>query len=193
MSVAVTLTRNNLDLILLDRDGVINVDSADYIKGPHEWHALPSSLQAIATLQKNFRVSVCTNQSGVARGYLDLATLDAIHEKFLASLHAHGGQALDVHFCPHGPDTGCSCRKPQPGLLRTAMQSARVGPQRVLYVGDSFKDYLAAHNAGCGFALVLTGNGRQTLTKLAEEQAAPCPVFDDLAALSQEISGGPPN
>lgn len=193
MSVSVTLTRKNLDLILLDRDGVINVDSADYIKGPQEWHALPGSLQAIASLQQNFQVSVCTNQSGIARGYFDLATLDAIHEKFLASLHDHGGQALDVHFCPHGPDTGCSCRKPQPGLLRSAMQSAGVEPQRALYVGDSFKDYLAAQNAGCGFALVLTGNGAQTLTKIAEEQTAPCPVFDDLAALARAILDGPSN
>ena len=97
MSVSVTLTRKNLDLILLDRDGVINVDSADYIKSPHEWRALPGSLQAIASLQQNFRLSVCTNQSGVARGYFDLATLDAIHEKFLAALHDHGGQSGPLH------------------------------------------------------------------------------------------------
>ena len=187
MSVSVTLTRKNLDLILLDRDGVINVDSADYIKSPHEWRALPGSLQAIASLQQNFRLSVCTNQSGVARGYFDLATLDAIHEKFLAALHDHGGQSLDVHFCPHGPDAGCSCRKPQAGLLISAMRSARVEPQRALYVGDSFKDYQAAHNAGCGFALVLTGNGPQTLTKIAEEHAPPCPVFDDLATLARAL------
>ena len=193
MSVAAPLTGKNLDLILLDRDGVINVDSADYIKDPHEWHALRGSLQAIANLQKRFRVSVCTNQSGVARGYFNLATLDAIHEKFLASLHAHGGKGLDIHFCPHGPDTGCFCRKPRPGLLIAAMQAARVEPQRALYVGDSFKDYLAAHKAGCGFALVLTGNGRQTLTKIAEKQSLPCPVFDDLAALAQAISGVPPD
>ncbi|WP_287918425.1 HAD-IIIA family hydrolase, partial [Tibeticola sp.] len=105
-------------LVILDRDGVINADSDAYIKSAEEWQPLPGSLDAIARLKAaGWRVAVATNQSGLARGLFDRAALDAMHQKF-ADLLAERGAAVDlIVWCPHGPDAGCDCRKPRPGLL----------------------------------------------------------------------------
>ena len=160
---------DNLSLILLDRDGVINFDSAAFIKNPDEWQPLPGAMTAIATLQQRYRVSVCTNQSGIGRGLLDLATLDAIHDKLNDELVRAGGAPLSIYFCPHLPEAGCKCRKPQPGLILAAMDAMRIPPARAVYVGDSLKDVAAAANAGCHAALVLTGNGAETKAALAAD------------------------
>src|SRR5579862_2669163 len=104
--------------IILDRDGVINYDSEAYIKSPEEWLPIPGSLEAIATLNRHgFRVLIATNQSGVSRGYYDLAMLDRIHEKLVAQLAAVGGCIEEIFFCPHHPDDHCVCRKPKPGMI----------------------------------------------------------------------------
>src|SRR5688572_16260160 len=105
-------------LIILDRDGVINQDSNEYIKSPEEWIPIPGSLEKIACLnQKGHQVVIATNQSGVARGLLTEETLQAIHEKFQCELKKLGGHVEGIFFCPHHPDEGCECRKPKPGLL----------------------------------------------------------------------------
>src|SRR5690348_12117521 len=104
-----------IKLVILDRDGVINADSPEYIKSPEEWHALPGSLEAIARLNKaNIQVAVATNQSGIARGLYDLTMLDKIHQKMIADLKKSGGYFDAIFFCPHHPDDCCECRKPQP-------------------------------------------------------------------------------
>lgn len=155
--------KNHLQLILLDRDGVINQESADFIRSPAEWQPLPGAMQAIANLQARYQLAVVTNQSGVGRGYLSLATLDAIHAKMNQILIAGGGRALDVFFCPHLPDAGCDCRKPAPGLIHAAMQKNTADPQQTLVVGDAERDMVAADRAGAYSVQVLSGNTEQAL------------------------------
>jgi len=170
-----------LQLVLLDRDGVINRDSADYIKSAEEWQALPGALEAIAELQKHFQVVVCSNQSGIGRGLFDEAALAQIHDKMNTQLRELGGQALDVFYCPHHPNDRCRCRKPSPELLNLAMQSFGVRPEATVYAGDSEKDLIAAANADCHSALILTGNGHHTATTpIAQQAEFTC---DSLAAL----------
>ncbi len=180
-----SLKPSSIDLVLLDRDGVINRDSEAYIRTPDEWHAIDGAMQAIAALQARFQVAVCTNQSGIGRGFFSTATLQAIHSKLNDAARHAGGRDLDVFFCPHLPEDECACRKPQAGLLTTAMQARGVGPARTIYVGDSEKDLLAAKAAGCRAVLVRTGNGTRTAETDAAREAV---VFDDLAALGRALA-----
>lgn len=158
-----------MPFIILDRDGVINYDSEEYIKTPEEWLAIPGSLKAIAALNRSgFKVLIATNQSGIARGYYDLATLNRIHEKMLAELSIHGGVIEDIFFCPHHPLVGCDCRKPRPGLLLKMRDKHFVNLGETFFIGDSHVDVNAALNAGCKPLLVLTGKGEKTLQKYPE-------------------------
>jgi D-glycero-D-manno-heptose 1,7-bisphosphate phosphatase len=169
-----------MKLVLLDRDGVINHDSPDFIKSASEFVPIEGSIDAIVRLRRGgFRVAVCTNQSGVARGRLTLDDLAAIHRK-LAALLADRGAALDaIYYCPHGPDEGCACRKPKPGMLVAAMCDLRQQPENTVFVGDSARDLEAAEAAGCLPLLVRTGNGAALLDSAAPVRAAR--VFADLA------------
>ena len=172
-----------IELVLLDRDGVVNFDSPEYIKAPEEWHPLPGALEAIVELQAHVRVAVCTNQSGLGRGLFTEQTLSEIHDKLNAGLVALGGKAVDVYYCPHHPDDGCSCRKPQPDLLLHAMRAFAIQPEHTLYAGDSEKDLLAANNAKCHAGLILTGNGRTTAqSEHAGQIALTCESLADLPA-----------
>ena len=118
-------------LIILDRDGVINRDSDEFIKSPEEWEALPGSLEAIARLcRAEYRVVVVTNQSGISRGLLTPNTLNRIHQKMLDQLHALGGEIDAIFFCPHGPDDQCDCRKPLPGMFEELKQRLKCSPLR---------------------------------------------------------------
>lgn len=172
-------------LVLLDRDGVINADSPDYIKTPEEWHALPGALDAIVQMQQHVHVAVCSNQSGVGRGLFDEDTLSRIHDKLNAQLISHGGKAIDVYYCPHHPDDGCPCRKPQPDLLLRAMQAFATDPAATLYAGDSEKDLMAAATAGCQSALMLTGNGGATAQTTTAQQARF--ICENLQALADAL------
>ncbi|OZI40978.1 D-glycero-beta-D-manno-heptose-1,7-bisphosphate 7-phosphatase [Bordetella genomosp. 1] len=155
-----------MKLIILDRDGVINQDSDAFVKSPEEWIALPGSLQAIARLnQAGWTVVVATNQSGVARGLFDMATLNAIHGKMRRELAALGGHVDAIFMCPHGPDDGCACRKPLPGMLIDIAHRYDVHLAGVPAVGDSLRDLQAAAAAGCQPWLVGTGNGSKTRAK----------------------------
>lgn len=155
-----------MKLAILDRDGVINHDSEDYIKSPDEWIALPGSLEAIARLSRaNWRVVVASNQSGLARGLFTMETLNAIHAKLRKELAAAGGNIDAVFVCPHGPVEGCACRKPKPGMFLDIGQRYDMGLSEVPAVGDSLRDLQAASAAGCSPWLVLTGNGRKTWDK----------------------------
>lgn len=145
-------------LIILDRDGVINYDSSEYIKSPDEWHAIPGSLEAIAQLNRaGFCVVVATNQSGIGRGYYDLATLDLVHEKMSSELAAVGGHIEEIFFCPHLPDDGCLCRKPQPGLLQQIQKKYAIDLSQVFFIGDKLSDVQAAKACGCKPLFLLTG------------------------------------
>ena len=151
-------------LIVLDRDGVINHDSDQFIKSPDEWRPIPGSLEAIARLNHaGFRVVVATNQSGVGRGLLDIGTLNAIHEKLHKALGQVGGRLDAIFYCPHTGDSHCECRKPKPGMLDEIGRRFNVVMTGVPCVGDSERDLVAAHTVGAQPMLVLTGKGEATL------------------------------
>ena len=151
-------------LIILDRDGVINYDSDQFIKSPEEWRAVPGSLEAIARLNHaGYRVVVATNQSGIGRGLFDMAMLNAIHEKMHKAL-GHAGARLDaIFFCPHTADAKCECRKPKPGMLAEIGKRFNSELTGVPCVGDSLRDLQAAEAVGAQPMLVLTGKGEKTL------------------------------
>ncbi len=151
-------------LIILDRDGVINQDSDDFIKSPDEWIPIPGSLDAIAKLNKaGFIVVVATNQSGVGRGYFTLEILKKIHQKMQDELKKHGGLVDKIYFCPHTPEYHCECRKPKSGLFTQIQQDYAVDFQQTYCIGDSKRDIQAGLTAGCKNILVLTGHGKDTL------------------------------
>ncbi len=153
-----------MKLIILDRDGVINEDSPDYVKSPDEWQAIPGSLQAIARLhQAGWRVAIASNQSGLARGLFDISALTAIHLKLRKELALLSGAVDSIFVCPHGPDDGCVCRKPLPGLFQDIARRYDVDLNNVPAVGDSLRDLQAGASAGCRPWLVQTGNGPKTL------------------------------
>lgn len=169
-------------LVILDRDGVINEDSASFVRSPAEWSPIPGSLEAIARFSAaGFRVAVATNQSGLARGLFDLATLEAIHERMRALIRAAGGEIAHIAFCPHGPEEGCDCRKPRPGLLEHIGRELNVSLRGVPFVGDSPRDLEAAVAAGCDPVLVRTGKGLKAERALTSDTI---PVYDDLAAFA---------
>ena len=178
-------------LIILDRDGVINEDSDDYIKSPEEWRPLPGSAEAIARLNRaGYRVVVATNQSGLARGYFDGPTLEAIHRRMAAHLDSAGAHLDGIYVCPHGPDDGCDCRKPAAGLIDQIV--ADYGEVTgVPLVGDSLRDLQAGVARGCRPVLVLTGKGRRTLDKGLPPDLGPVTVYDSLARFVDQFLKDP--
>lgn len=157
-------------LIILDRDGVINYDSDDYIKSEEEWTPLPGSIEAISKLhQSGFRIAIATNQSGLARNYFDNDTLEAMHHKMVSLIEAAGGKIDLIAFCPHKPGDNCSCRKPLPGLITKISEQLSIPiSQSVIFVGDSMSDLEAGYAAGCTPVLVKTGKGMKSFVKLKE-------------------------
>jgi len=171
-----------MKLIILDRDGVINEDSDAYIKSPEEWVPLPGSLEAIARLNHSgYHVAVATNQSGVGRGYLDIETLNRIHQKMHRALARVGGHVDGIFFCPHAPEAGCSCRKPAPGLLQQIAERCGEPLSGVPVVGDSLRDLQAGIAVGARPILVRTGKGERTLAGL--EALDDLEVYPDLSTV----------
>lgn len=178
-----------MKLVILDMDGVINHDSDDYIKSEQEWQAVPGSLQAIARLnQQGYHVVVATNQSGLARGKLTLKELNRIHRKMHAHLARFGGVIEAIFFCPHGPDEGCACRKPAPGLFREIERRLHTPLTAVPVIGDRLSDIQAALAVGASPMLVRTGKGQKQL----DEALIPgeIPVYDDLAQAATALLSG---
>lgn len=172
-------------LVMLDRDGVINHDSADYIKCADEWQPIPGSMEAIALLHTcGYTICVATNQAGIARGKLTEQDLTGIHEKMLAAVSAAGGHITHIEYCPHHPLDHCSCRKPAPGMLHAIGKSLGVNIEGNYFVGDSLKDIRAAEAAGCQPILVLTGNGQET-NRLHHEGVQ---VYESLLAFAEDIT-----
>lgn len=167
-------------LVILDRDGVINEDSDDFIKSAEEWVPLPGSIEAIARLkQAGWTVGIATNQSGIARGLFDEATLNAMHDKLAGLLAAHGVAVDYITWCPHGPGATCRCRKPLPGMYEEIAGHFGCDLAGVPVIGDSLRDLEAAVVAGARPMLVRTGKGERTLAKGGLPENTP--VFDDLA------------
>jgi D-glycero-D-manno-heptose 1,7-bisphosphate phosphatase len=175
-----------MKLIILDRDGVINQDSDQFIKSPEEWKPIPGSLDAIARLnQAGYRVVVATNQSGIGRNLFDMATLNAIHDKMHRAAAAAGGRIDAVFYCPHAADSTCACRKPKAGMFEDIGERFNVALQGVPAVGDSPRDLAAAVLVGATPMLVKTGKGEKTLA--ADNLPPGTRVFADLAAVADEL------
>ena len=172
--------------IILDRDGVINHDSKEYIKSPEEWLAIPGSLEAIARLSKeDYQVVVITNQSGISRGYYTINTLNRIHQKMMEELHHLGGEVSAIFFCPHNDQQQCDCRKPKPGMFLELSKRLKCNLKEVYAVGDSIRDLQAARAAGANPVLVETGNGKTTVNSMEEDSKLQdlqtVPIYADLS------------
>lgn len=182
-----------MPLLILDRDGVINEDSDEYIRNVQQWLPIPGSIEAIAKLsQAGFTIAVATNQSGLARGYFSLDDMAEIHRKMHRLVEARGGKIAGVFYCPHLPEYGCDCRKPATGLLQTIEHDLNVSAVGAHFVGDSLKDLQAAQRYGCRPVLVETGKGRQTLAGLRGsnpeiKDPESIPVYADLADAGDAI------
>ena len=171
-----------LKMIILDRDGVINHDSPDFIKSPAEWIPIPGSLEAIARLnQAGYRVVVASNQSGIARQLFDMTTLNAIHQKLHASAQQVGADIDAIFFCPHAAVDACDCRKPKAGMFEEIGKRFKVSLKGVPTVGDSLRDLQAGYVKGCLPYLVLTGKGQKTFDTGGLPPGTQ--VFRDLAAM----------
>ena len=175
-----------MKLVILDRDGVINYDSDQFIKNPDEWKPIPGSLEGIAKLhQAGYRIVVASNQSGVGRGLFDMAMLNAIHAKMHKLVGQAGGRIEAVFFCPHPADSVCACRKPRPGMLLEIATRYHVELKGVPAIGDALRDLQAAAAVGARPILVMTGKGRRTLEVggLPEDVR----IHADLAAAVQDL------
>ncbi len=179
-----------MKLVILDRDGVINYDSDQFIKSPDEWKPIPGSLEAIAQLnQAGYRVVVASNQSGIGRGLFDMAMLNTIHAKMHKALAQAGGRIDAVFFCPHPADSQCECRKPKAGMFREIAQRYHMDLTGVAAIGDALRDIEVARSVGALPILVKTGKGTATLAHGLPYEVS---VFDDLARAVAWILGQKP-
>lgn len=168
-----------MNLLILDRDGVINQDSDDYVKSADEWLPIVGSIEAMAKLsQAGYRIAIATNQSGLGRGYFHDSDLEAMHQKLKLLLSQAGGELAGIFYCPHTPEDNCNCRKPKAGLIDAIEQSLNCSAQGAYIVGDSLRDLEAGLLKKCIPILVRTGKGEQTLQKLSTH---PQPALQDLA------------
>ena len=156
-----------MKLIILDRDGVINQDSDDYIRSAEEWQPIPGSLEAIAKLnQAGYTVVIITNQSGVGRGYFSSQDLTAMHQKMRALLNKHHGKIDKIYYCPHTPHDNCTCRKPETGMFEQVADDYKIDLPSAINIGDSLRDLQAGQLMGCQNILVKTGKGTKTFKEL---------------------------
>lgn len=175
-------------LVVLDRDGVINEDSDDYIRSLDEWRPVPGSIEAIAALSRaGYRIAVATNQSGLARGYFDEYALARMHAYMNELVEEAGGSIDVVAWCPHGPAEGCDCRKPRPGLLDQIADTLGIPVSGAWLVGDTVKDIEVGRARDCRPILVRSGKGRASEKTLHEAGDTAVPVFDDLRAAAEWI------
>ncbi|MGZ5081228.1 MAG: D-glycero-beta-D-manno-heptose 1,7-bisphosphate 7-phosphatase [Usitatibacter sp.] len=179
-----------MKLVILDRDGVINIESDQYIKSPAEWRPIPGSIEAIARLnQSGFRVVVATNQSGIGRGLFDMGTFNAINDKMMEMVFRQGGRIDALFFCPHTADENCNCRKPRTGMLEEIAARFHTELKGVPSVGDSLKDLQAAEAVGAQPILVLTGKGAKT----RDDGGLPkkTVVYENLAEVARHLIAHP--
>ena len=181
-----------MKLVILDRDGVINVDSDFYIKSVDEWQAIPDSLEAIAQLNRlGYQVVVASNQSGLGRGLFGLADLEAMHLKLSQQLAAVGGKISKIFYCPHAPADACDCRKPQVGLFTQISTYFQSNLNGVYSIGDSLRDLEASLTVNALPVLVLTGKGQKTQQQLAQlpvdNPLTNTPVYANLATAVQQL------
>lgn len=175
-------------LVILDRDGVINHDSDDFIKSPDEWQPIEGSMEAIANMYRaGYHIVIITNQSGVGRKLFSTDTLNLIHIKMLEHIRQHGGEIEAILFCPHAPDDNCECRKPKPDMFIEMAVRLNITLENTPAVGDSIRDLQAAIGAGATPILVKTGKGEKSLEALKKNALEDVLVFDDLLQFSEAL------
>jgi D-glycero-D-manno-heptose 1,7-bisphosphate phosphatase len=176
-------------LVILDRDGVINVDSDDYIKSVAEWEPIEASLSAIAALSRaGYTIAVATNQSGIGRGLFPQSAVESIHNELRKVVAEHGGRIDGIYYCPHVPDAGCDCRKPRTGLLEQAARELGFRPEETIFIGDTRSDLEAAWAFGARPILVQSGIHR---VRLSRAERSGLEIHPDLsAAVSALLSHG---
>lgn len=177
--------------IFLDRDGVINENRSDYVKSWHEFCFLPESLAAIAKLtHAGYRIIVCTNQAGIARGSLSLEAIEDINRRMRAEVARAGGYIEAVYYCPHAKDANCACRKPRPGMLLRAHRELNVDLSESILIGDSITDIRAGQAAGVHGLLVMTGLGREQLRDHYQDADGPFLIAPSLKQAAELIVQG---
>jgi len=177
-----------MPLVILDRDGVINFDSDDYIKSAEEWRAIPGSLEAIAQLSSaGFQVAVATNQSGLGRGLFDLDDLEAMHDKLRQGVADFGGEIAGIFYCPHAPDQDCHCRKPKTGLVDAIEEELGISADGAPFIGDSLKDLQLGIRKNCQAILVSTGKGKKTEAELPQDIQEKVTIYPNLASAVNAI------
>jgi D-glycero-D-manno-heptose 1,7-bisphosphate phosphatase len=182
--------KKNQKFVILDRDGVINYDSENYVKSGQEWIPIPGSLEAIRKLNNaGWKVVIATNQSGIARKLYSVETLAQIHNKLQKQLFIKNALIDGICFCPHHPDENCQCRKPKTGLIDKILCNFNIEKENTFFIGDSEKDMIAAHDANVRKILVRTGNGKRTEKKLSP--APSMPVYDDLLSAVDALLAQP--
>lgn len=177
-----------MKLIILDRDGVINHDSDQFIKSPAEWQPIDGSMDAIAFLtQAGYTLAVASNQSGIARGYFTVQTLNEMHTKMHKLVRQAGGEISGIWFCPHTADSQCNCRKPKTGMILDILDRFQAEASETYLVGDSLRDLQAITHVGGKPILVKTGKGMKTLEKERENLPENIQIFDNLLAFAKYL------
>lgn len=183
--MAKTIKPGTRGCVILDRDGVINHDSPQFIRSPEQWQPIDGSLNAIAALcAAGFAPVVVSNQSGVGRGLLSLRTLERIQYKMSDAVAAAGGRLAGIYHCPHTPEAGCGCRKPAAGMVRRMERELGYSARGAPLIGDKLSDLELARNVGSRPILVRTGYGASTLADLTESHLD---VFEDLAQAAEVL------
>jgi D-glycero-D-manno-heptose 1,7-bisphosphate phosphatase len=182
-------------LVVLDRDGTLNEEPEDFLRSADDWKPLPGALEAVARLnQQGWRVVIASNQTGLGRGLFDVATLNEVHARMHKLMAQSGARVEAVFFCPHAPEDGCDCRKPQPGLFLQISQRFGVPPSQILAVGDSVRDAQAAVAAGCQAHLVLTGQSFKHRDGSRPDGLPPdVTMHTDLLAFADAVMQVPPS
>lgn len=180
-------------LVILGRDGILNEFRDDHVKAPEEWFPIPGALEAVSRLNHaGWHTVVATNQSGIGRGMIDMASVNAVHAHMFKQLMAVGGRIDAVFFCPHTPEDQCDCRKPLPGLMRDIGKRYGIDLKHVPLVGDTLRDLQAAHAAGCEPHLIRTGRAATLGADVVQTMVDQVPgtrVHDDLAAFAEYLLG----
>lgn len=190
-------------LLILGRDGTLNVDRHEYFLDPRDWVPMPGAMAAIARLNRaGWRVVLASNQPGLGSGAFDMGTLNAVHQRMHELMRGAGARIEAVFFCPHRPDEGCACRKPAPGLLLDICRRYGLPPSEVVVAADAPQDMAAALAAGCQAHLVLPGSLLARFRELSEDATlvpgglgtsglGGVPCHGDLLGLCQALLGIP--
>jgi len=178
-------------LIILGRDGILNEYRDDHVKAPAEWVPVPGALEAVSRLNHaGWHAVVATNQAGIGRGMIDMASVNLIHAHMNKLMQAQGARLDAVFFCPHTPEERCECRKPLPGMMVEIGERYGIDLAQVPVAADTLRDLQAAYAAGCEPHLVRTGRAAQLDDAAVEQWCKQVPgvrVHTDLSALAEHL------